>query len=149
MGLFDFLKRRNKGQTFQKSDLNIKHPPYYVSEWGEARYFFEHQYLRDQFFSNTKLFTDVIKRRNALYDMSCLVARNENRPNPYRESDFEVDFLRWNSDINLISVGLPTPKYEPLCYRIHMFYSDNYTNLGFYTIESGKYDNGFFMRVEQ
>ena len=42
-----------------------------------------------------------------------------------------------------VSIWLPTPEYSPLCYRIHIFFSDDFTKLGYYTIECGQGDYGF------
>lgn len=43
----------------------------------------------------------------------------------------------------MITIFLPAPAYAPLCYRIYMLYSDDYTKLGYYTIECGMDHDAF------
>ena len=133
----------DSSQRAESADSNEIHPPHIVSEIGKARYFFEHRLLREQFYSNTRQFINAILKEDGIYKMACFVAQLSHVDNPYCQADFHVDSTRWNSDINIVGIELPAPQFTPLCYRIYLFFSDDYTNLGYYTIECGMRSNGF------
>lgn len=165
MAFWDFLRKKgNSGQqTEQKnkkdtkktvqagnpasedplSSFKIRKPPYAASEIGKFLYTVEHLVLRDQFFANPEPLTRVIMMKNGLYDMISKAAEKLHQENPFQPDEIAVDWLRWNSDISLISIQFPEPAYSPLCYRIHLFFSDDYTHPGYYTIECGLSNDAF------
>ena len=62
--MFDFLKKNRNNQSTPSDNTDCQQKPLYmVSELGKARYIFEHQVLKGQFFTDTKLFIDVRRRK--------------------------------------------------------------------------------------
>lgn len=118
-------------------------PLYFTSDVGKIRYAFEHQILRDQFFSNPSQLIRILMVKDGLYELSSIISQKMAWNNPYSRENIQVDVLRWNGDINLISIQFPEPEYSPLCYRVHLFFSDDFSTLGYYTIECGIDDNAF------
>ncbi len=128
--------RKSQEESAHSSDsFSMCKPPYIVSDVGKARYEFEHQILRDQFYLHPGQLIQYIMRENGLYQFASVIEQKTSWTNPYHAEDLHVDALRWNSDISLVSIELPEPEYTPLCYRIHMFFSDDYSKLRYYTIE--------------
>ncbi len=157
MGFMDLFKKKAEGPLDKGPDRltnktlnntisereNIN-PPYYVSELGKARYCLEHQALKDQFFSRPSLIVEALLHRNdTVYGLFCLVRKDFKVDVPYGPNDFYVSSMRENADINVICIECPEPKYCPLCYRIYLFYSDDFSILAYYTIECGTNHNAF------
>ncbi|WP_026658608.1 hypothetical protein [Butyrivibrio sp. AC2005] len=135
-----FMKSGYKGP---ESDSIISNPPYYTSESARVRYLFEHQVLRDQFFNLPDKTVETILKKDGLLTIFRIATKFNGCDNSYSPEDYHIVFMRKDLDINTICIECPNPKYTPLCYRIYIIFSDDYTNLGYYTIECGVNNNAF------
>lgn len=145
----DALKAKEPQKPMRKADLENRikaffaesaKPVYLESDIGKMRYAFEHKHLKDQFFANPEKTVRLLLSEDGFFGMASFIAGVMSCDNPYHPGNTRIDLTKWNRHINLITIRLPEPECEPLCHRIHIFFSNDFSDLGYYTVEHSTAD---------
>ncbi len=110
---------------------------------SRCRIYFEHILYVDHFYKKTFEFIPAITSNDGWYWYTEMVVEMSegnglNLINPYKPDMIRIGSVSINADNMMQIVELPEPEYTPLCYRIYLCYSNNYDNLGYYTLELSK-----------
>lgn len=110
---------------------------------NESMFYFEHTLLPGWFFGEGKKFVIVaLNDPGFLYRVVSDVFSNEGVANPYKKEEFMAEPAKIKEDLMMMRVIFPMPSEEPLCYCAYMFFNNDFTQTGFYTIEKEKPEKG-------
>ena len=110
-----------------------------ASDLHNARYFFEHNMLPNEFFQNTEQLVSFLKK-NGIYTLWQNFANSNGFDPFFSEEEFGFQELPQEDGADILLLTLPMPDRSPLCCRIYLCLNPQGEAAGYYTIE---YDNYF------
>lgn len=105
------------------------------------RYYIEHNLLPTLLYNQTDEFLkDLSLDENFLYDLVDTAYQFNNKENPYKKEDFQIERYNRNNEFLILKIIMPEPENISQCYHIYIFFNFDFKNLAYYVIEASYMD---------
>ena len=102
-------------------------------------YFLEHKFLPEVLFDEEHdLVGTLATKGNVLYEIFDGMCDEKKEQNPYSPEDFKVKSYHVRDEWFALDITFPKPERTPLCYAMYIFYKNDGSGKGCFTVESGK-----------
>ncbi|MDO4976685.1 MAG: hypothetical protein Q4E53_05415 [Eubacteriales bacterium] len=103
-----------------------------------VRYLIEHRILPEIFFEDPwTLVSAFLEDESLIYRIFKEQFERNEMEMPYKEEDFKISLNRLCKEALVETLELPTPEREPLCYKICLFFNEDFQKAGYYCVEMG------------
>ena len=106
-------------------------------------YFLEHGFLPAVLFDEKRdLIGTLTEKKNVVYEIFDGMCDEKKEKNPYSPEDFKVQSFHVIDDWFALDITFPKPERTPLCYAMYIFYRNDGSGKGCFTLERGKNEQG-------
>lgn len=113
-------------------------PEFFSSICRPIRVELEQRWLPRCFFEDaSQLLRLLIGQKDFLFRLVDDMFRDARAVNPYRASDFRVEYGRLTDYASVARITFPSPEDASLCYRAFLFFDADFRRLGYFSVERG------------
>ena len=106
-------------------------------------YYLEHRFIPETLFDEEHdLIRALATRENVLYEIFDGMCDEKKEQNPFSPEDFKVNSFHVRDDWFALDITFPSPERTPLCYAMYIFYKNDGSGKGCFTVERGKNEKG-------
>lgn len=109
---------------------------------GDILYFIEHQFLKDEFYSNTANLLNISVEN--LFNYIKSVFEGNNCDFNFKLEDFNIEYYLYDKTYTMI-ISFPKTNYATLCDRIYLLFDPEKNKKMYFTIERGIFDPSGFL----